>query len=335
MSRPEALLAARRAARDDFLRDALLGLTDVPKRLPSKYFYDHRGALLFDRICRLAEYYPTRTEIGIMREHVAEMAARIGPRCTLIELGSGSGLKTRILLRALTCPLAYIPVDISQQQLYETAAALEKEVPELLVLPIHTDFTQEFDVPRLPRARKSVVYFPGSTIGNVEPREAVLLMSRIGELVGPGGGLLIGVDLRKDVVLLEAAYNDALGVTAEFNRNVLVRLRDELDAEVDPDLFSHRAFYNHLLGRVEMHLVSTVPQVIRIGSVSISLQKGETIHTENSYKYDLEGFAALGRAAGLRRSALWTDPDLLFSVQYFVRPWQEPGAGLDPFRDPC
>lgn len=303
---------------NEFLTDALEGLSDEPKRLPCKYFYDKRGSELFEKICELPEYYPTRTELAIMKEHGPDMADRIGANAELIELGSGSSQKTRLLLKHLKNPTAYVPVDISREHLRESAKRLAVEFPHIPVLPVNADFTEDFDIPDPPRPfHRETVYFPGSTIGNFLPDGVVALLRRIASIVSRGGGLLIGVDLKKDVDILEAAYNDEAGVTAEFNLNLLHRLQRELDADVQVDQFEHSAFYNDDEGRIELHLVSKTEQTIELDGVEIGFEKGETIHTENSYKYDLKEFDALAGQAGFERRAVWTDDSDLFSVQFF------------------
>jgi dimethylhistidine N-methyltransferase len=302
-----------------FLHDAVAGLTSTPKRLPSKYFYDQRGSALFERICALDEYYLTRTELAIMRDHASAMADALGPKVLLIEPGSGASVKVRILLDHLRDVVAYVPVDISGRHLEQVTRRLRRDRPQLAVLPVHADFLQAFALPDGPGAGRRVIYFPGSTIGNFTPPEAAAWLTRMGDVAGPGGGLLIGVDLKKDVAVLEAAYNDREGVTGAFNLNVLHRLRDELGAEVRVDRFEHRAFYNEAEGRIEMHLVSTEPQTIRLDHTDVRFEAGETIHTENSYKYDPEQFRALAASAGWRRATSWTDENAYFSVQYCER----------------
>ncbi len=300
-----------------FLDDAVEGLTSSPKRLPAKYFYDERGSALFDRICELEEYYLTRTELAIMQRHAPEIAAAIGRRCLLIEPGSGSSEKVRLLLEHLSEPAGYVPVDISKEHMTHSAAAVGTEFPELYVVPVHADFCQDFDVPIVPGSMRRVVYFPGSTIGNLVPDEAASWLRRMARVAGPGGGLLIGVDLTKSVSVLEAAYNDRDGVTRDFNLNVLLRLRNELEADVRVEQFEHRARFNRDEGRIEMHLISKVPQEIRLDHTIVELEAGETIHTENSYKYGQEQFRVLAATAGWQRVACWTDEDDYFSVQYF------------------
>ena len=303
-------------ARESFLTDALAGLLAPRKSLPCKYFYDERGSELFERICGLEEYYPTRTELGILRAQVRAMAATLGPECLLIEYGSGSSVKTRLLLDHLDAPVAYVPVDISREHLLRAAGELSARHPDLPVLPVCADFTRPFALPPLPRPpRRRAAYFPGSTIGNFAPAEARKFLTQVAEICGPGGALLIGVDLKKSRRVLEPAYDDALGVTAEFNLNLLRRLNRELGANFALDQFAHRALWNEAEGRVEMHLVSRRRQEVTLGGHRIRFEAGETIHTENSYKYDLPGFGALARSAGFEVERVWIDGAALFSVQ--------------------
>jgi len=302
-----------------FRAEVLIGLQSFEKTLPCKYFYDRRGSQLFDRICDLPEYYPTRTEAGIMRDHAEEMAALFGPDCLLIEYGSGSSTKTRILLDHLPHLAGYVPMDISREHLYQTAAGLAAAYPRLDILPLCADYTTEFDLPAPRRpVRSRAVYFPGSTIGNFHRDQAETFLAGIAAVVGKGGGLLIGVDLKKSPQILEPAYNDAQGVTAEFNLNLLRRMNRELGAGFDLDGFAHSAFYNALAGRIEMHLMSLKPQTVHLGDVSIAFEEEETILTECSYKYSLPDFAALADAAGLAVRKVWTDPEQKFSVQYLT-----------------
>ncbi|AMV26305.1 Histidine-specific methyltransferase EgtD [Gemmata sp. SH-PL17] len=300
-----------------FRADVLAGLSLPQKRLPAKYFYDAVGSRLFDEITELDEYYPTRTELTIMTAHAREMAARCGPRCLLIELGAGSLTKVRLLLDRLDQPTAYAPVDVSGEHLRGAATALAVDYPALDITPVVADFTTSFDLPSVP-ANRRVVYFPGSTIGNFDPHEADALLRRVARIVGPGGGLLLGVDLRKDVTVLERAYNDAAGVTAAFNRNLLVRINRELGANFVPDTFRHLAFYNRDQSRIEMHLVSTIEQRMRVGSATFDFRAGESIHTENSYKYSVPELAARVTACGLRLDETWTDAQNYFAVLYLT-----------------
>lgn len=297
-------------------RDAVWrGLGHTPKRLPSKYFYDAVGSHLFDRICELPEYYPTRTELGILRDHAAAMARAIGPDALVLEYGSGSSVKTRLLLDALESPAAYVPVDISGDYLQGVAASLMLDYPELDVLPVAADFTRPFAVPEpaRPEARR-VAFFPGSTIGNFTPATAVRLLDDMAQTVGPGGAVLIGIDLRKDPRVLQRAYDDWSGVTALFNRNILARANRELAADFDVSKFRHHAVYNSARGRVEMHLVSTAAQVVRVAGRPFRFAEWEGVRTEYSYKYTPAGFAALAKRAGLAVERSWTDPQRYFAV---------------------
>ncbi len=302
-----------------FLQEALAGLQSVPKTLPCKYFYDQRGSQLFDQICDLPEYYPTRTEAGIMADNIAEMAAVFGPDCLLIEYGSGSSTKTRILLDHLPHLAGYVPMDISREHLHQTAEYLASAYPYLEILPLCADYTVPFELPEASRpAQSRVVYFPGSTIGNFHRLEAAAFLGRIAEVCGPGGGLLIGVDLRKSPQILEPAYNDAQGVTAEFNLNLLRRMNTELGADFELENFAHLAFYEEEIGRIEMHLRSVRAQTVHLGGAAISFSKDETIWTECSYKYGLSEFAAVAASAGFEVRQVWTDPDRKFSIQFLT-----------------
>jgi len=302
---------------DRFRADVLAGLSCPRKRLAAKYFYDAAGSRLFDAITELPEYYPTRTELGILRARAGEMARRCGPRCLLVEPGAGSLSKVRLLLDRLDRPAGYVPIDVSGDHLRAAAAALADDYPALDVSPVVADFTREFVLPDVPTERR-VVYFPGSTIGNLDPLEADALLRRVARLVGPGGGLLLGIDLRKDVTVLERAYNDRAGVTAAFNRNLLVRINREFGADFDPAAFRHIAFYNAERSRIEMHLVSAAEQRVRVGEAVFGFRAGESIHTENSYKFDLTEFAGLAAGCGLRVDARWTDPRRYFAVLYLT-----------------
>ncbi|MEQ8822348.1 MAG: L-histidine N(alpha)-methyltransferase [Sumerlaeia bacterium] len=309
-------------ARELFLAEALDGLSQPRKTLPCKYFYDARGSALFDAITELPEYYPTRTEAAILRASGGEMARAIGPAAHLIEFGSGSSTKTRILLDALIetghAPAAYTPTDISGEHLAKSAGRLRRDYPGLCVEPVCHDYTNDLHVPPAHGARRKVVFFPGSTIGNFHPEEAEEFLGRIARLIGKGGGLLIGVDLRKDPAILEAAYDDAQGVTADFNLNLLRRLNAELGADFDLEGgWSHRALFNDEASRIEMHLVSQRRQTVRLGAERIAFAEGETIWTESSYKYTLDRFAAIAGKAGLVRKAVWMDKRRWFSLQEF------------------
>jgi L-histidine Nalpha-methyltransferase len=304
---------------DRFRADVLAGLRRPAKAIPCKYLYDAAGSALFDRICTLPEYYPTRTELAILHAHAAEMGLRLGSGCQVVEYGSGSSTKTPLLLAALPRPAAYVPVDISEGHLLASAAALAVAFPDLAVTPVAADFTDRFAVPPLahPLVRRAV-YFPGSTIGNFPPGEAVRLLRGMARLAGPGGQLLIGVDLVKDRHTLEAAYDDPAGVTAAFNRNLLVRINRELGADFDVGSFRHRAGWRADPGRMAMHLVSTRRQAVTVAGERFRFEAGEAIHTEDSHKYTVAGFQALAARAGWRPVRVWTDERGWFSVQLFA-----------------
>src|SRR5213076_3177172 len=297
----------------DLLSDVIAGLSSDPRTLPCKYFYDERGAALFQKICELPEYYVTRTEIDILDRNRAEIAAQIGPNIELIGLGTGAGTKTRILVEALEQPAVYIPVDISEKQLRKSAALFRKIFPKLEVLPVCADYLQPVVLPS-PRheAARNVVYFPGSTIGNFEPTEALEFLRRIANFSCRGGGLLIGVDLKKDQRVLEAAYNDSADVTAQFNLNLLERVNRELAADFDLDQWRHVAIYNSSAGRIEMHLISEIDQFVHLDEQKFHIRRGEKIITEFSYKYAPEEFAALAGKAGFEFVRIWTDDARLF-----------------------
>ncbi|MEM6329008.1 MAG: L-histidine N(alpha)-methyltransferase [Planctomycetota bacterium] len=302
-----------------FFADVVEGLSGERKSLPCKYFYDEHGSQLFDQICELEEYYPTRTELQIMRRHAGHIAQQIGEGAMLVEYGSGSSTKTRLLLDHLPAPAAYVPVDISREHLALTAEKLRRAYPGLEVLPVCADFTEPFDLPESSTPpTHNAVYFPGSTIGNFEPAAARRMLSQIVDLCGCGGGLLIGVDLRKDAATLEAAYDDRLGVTADFNLNLLARINRELDGGFDLDLFEHRARYDEQRGRVEMSLVSLADQTVAVRDQTFDFARGEAIHTEYSHKYTVEGFAGLAAGAGLNLHEHWTDDDGRFAVLHLV-----------------
>ena len=301
--------------RDAMSEEVLSGLQERQKTLPCKYFYDERGSALFDAICELPEYYLTRTELGIMETHVAAMAAMLGPRVTLVEPGSGSSLKTRLLLDHLQQPVAYVPVDISRAHLVNAADRLNQLYPELEVLPVCADFNQTFEVPATRHAaERTAVYFPGSTLGNFAAAEAVQLLGHMRRLAGSGGALLLGVDLRKDKDVLQRAYDDAAGVTAAFNLNILERINRELDGDFDLERFRHRAVYNEAEGCIEMHLVSLGAQQVQVAGERFGFQEGEHILSERSYKYSLEGLAALAARAGLVLEQQWLDDRRYFCV---------------------
>jgi dimethylhistidine N-methyltransferase len=290
-----------------FMRDVIAGLTARPKRLSPKYFYDEAGARLFEEITALPEYYPTRCELEILRERASDIARFFPAGCALIEFGSGSSKKVRILLAAAPTIAAYVPVDISSQMLVQEADELRRDYPRLEVLPVEADFTQPFALPAAVVGTAHAGFFPGSTIGNFEPHEACAFLRHAGRMLGRGASLIIGVDLVKDPNVLNAAYNDAAGVTARFNLNLLARINRELDGNFDLASFSHHAFYNSERHRIEMHLASNKRQKVRVAGRIIEFRAGETIHTENSYKYSLESFAALARGSGWTPVSVWTD----------------------------
>jgi L-histidine Nalpha-methyltransferase len=292
---------------DEVVDEVVRGLRGAPKTLPPKLFYDALGAELFERICELDEYYLTRTELGILRAHVHEIAAFAGPECALVEYGSGAGVKIRLLLDALERPAAYVPIDISREQLARVAAELTAGYPGVPILPVCADYTAPLTIPDLPRRARRVAFFPGSTIGNFHPPEAAAFLRRVRRTLGRDGLLVLGVDRRKSAATLNAAYDDALGITAAFNLNMLTRLNRELAADFDLETFRHRAFFDDEASRVEMHLVSTVAQSVSVAGESFAFDRGESIWTESSYKYDRERLDALASAAGFRVARLWTD----------------------------
>jgi dimethylhistidine N-methyltransferase len=312
-------LARAAQANREFRADVLEGLEQSPKRLPCKYFYDERGSALFDQICQLDEYYLTRAELAIMDEFAPEMGRQIGPGVMLVEYGSGSSVKTRYLLDGLSDAVAYVPVDVSYEHLHHTAAELQRDYPRIEVLPVWADFTENFALPVAARSwTHAAVYFPGSTIGNFVPTRAAELLGQIAELCGTGGGLLVGIDLKKDVARIHAAYNDRRGVTARFNRNLLARINRELDGDFDLAEFAHRATYNELLGRVEIELVSRRDQVATVDGEAFEFAAGESILTEYSHKYSVEEFSGLAAAAGLTLRRQWNDRRGDFAVLHFA-----------------
>jgi L-histidine Nalpha-methyltransferase len=306
--------AAPESATLAFLDDVRAGLSRPQKALSPKYFYDAAGSDLFEAITRLPEYYPTRTEIGILDRSGPEIAALLPAHAALVEFGSGSTVKLRRLLEHLETLAAYVPVDVSGTFLKSQAEALKADLPQLRVEPVVADFTRDFDLPHsldgLPRAG----FFPGSTIGNFEPAEAEGLLRRFGRILGEGAHMIVGVDLVKDAATLERAYDDAAGVTAAFNLNLLTRINRELAGRFDLDAFAHRAVFNPSASRIEMHLVSRNAQDVRVGSDTFAFAEGETIHTESSYKYTVATFRALAERAGWTWLKVWTDPQGLFSV---------------------
>ncbi len=299
------------------LADVLSGLAAPEKNIPSLYFYDQRGSELFDAITALPEYYPTRTEIAILEAHGTEMAAALGPGVRLIELGSGSAVKTELLLARLEQPAAYVPVEISREHLLAAATRIAADFPGLEVLPVTADFTEPFDLPEPKHraVRRNVAFFPGSTIGNFPRAMAADLLRATRSEVGAGGAMLIGVDLKKDRAVLERAYNDPAGVTAQFNLNLLARLNRELGADFDLAAFRHVAVWDDVHDRIEMRLVSTRRQVVEIAGRSFAFAAGEILVTEYSHKYSLEAFRRLAEESGFTVARVWTDAARLFSVQ--------------------
>ena len=306
---------------ESFEAAVLAGFARQQKSIPCRFLYDERGSQLFDEICRLPEYYPTRTELGILEAAAPAVAARMGPGIQLIELGSGSSHKIRLLLDLLEDVRGYVPVDISAEHLRRAAEAVARDHPAIPVTAICADYTADFDLPAALQDgfRKRVAFFPGSTIGNLLPEEALALLRSCARLVGLGGDMLVGVDLKKATPILNAAYNDAQGVTAAFNLNLLTRINRELRGDFEPGRFRHLAFYNEAEGRIEIYIESLADQLVHIAGRGFRLSAGERIHTEHSYKYDIDGFRGLARRAGWTSLDCWCDAERLFSVHYLRR----------------
>jgi dimethylhistidine N-methyltransferase len=300
-----------------FARDVIEDLSQQPKRLSPKYFYDAVGSELFEQITRLPEYYPTRTELGILRDRGGAISSIIPDGAALVEFGAGATTKARLLLKQCAFA-AYVPVDISGDFLKAQADALRKDFPDLDVYPVAADLTAPFALPEAVKAMPKVGFFPGSTLGNFEPHEACAFLRSARDILGHDAQMVIGVDLEKEERLLHDAYNDTAGVTARFNLNVLVRINRELGGNFDISAFSHRAVFNRERHRIEMHLISRKPQNVRIMGRNFSFRAGESIHTESSYKYSLDRFAALARGSGWTPSASWTDAATMFSVHALV-----------------
>jgi dimethylhistidine N-methyltransferase len=313
-------LAGPGPERERFLADVLEGLSRPQKEIPCKWLYDERGSALFERICELEEYYPTRTELAIMEREVGAMADGLGPGCALVEYGSGSSLKTQLLLHHLREPAAYVPVDISPEALAGAVARLGRRFPGLAIRPLCADFTAPLALPDVPGARRRAVYFPGSTIGNFHKTDAVGFLARVRRECGPGGALLLGVDLLKDRATLERAYDDRRGVTAAFNLNLLARANRELGADFRVEAYRHVARFDDRHGRVEMHLAARAPQRVTVDGRSFAIAAGETIFTESSYKYALPELRALAAIAGWRLERAWTDPRAWFAVILLAAP---------------
>lgn len=308
-------------SRDGFLSETIAGLSQPQKMLPCKFFYDELGSRIFNEICELEEYYPTRAENQILRDNINDIAGFIGRGCRLVEFGSGTSAKTRHLLTHLRDISEYVPIDISGQQLLESAVQLASEFPDLEINPIEADYGSILKLPNSRRKpKRTVAFFPGSTVGNLQPDEAIAFLRNIALLCGNNGGLLVGVDRKKERRILEAAYNDRKGVTAKFNLNILARANRELGADFDLAAFHHRAPYNEIHGRIEMHLVSRCPQLAHVDSQEFSFQEGEYITTEYSYKYTLKSFERLALKAGFEPVKNWEDPDHLFSVLFLRVP---------------
>jgi dimethylhistidine N-methyltransferase len=305
--------------RSEFREAVLAGLESSPRAIPAKFLYDVRGSALFDAICELPEYYLTRTETEILRRSVAEIAAMAGPGCALVEYGSGSSVKSRLLIEAMHDLAAYMPIDISRQHLDATATRLRRDYPRLKVEPVCADY---MTLARLPAdvsaARRRIGFFPGSTIGNLLPDEATAFLRRARGLLGDSGALVLGVDLKKDPRRLHDAYNDSAGVTAQFTLNLLRRMNRELDANFDLSAFAHEAFYNPVEGRIEIYFRSLRPQTVSVAGRSFAFAEGERVHTEYSYKFDDAGIAMLARSADFGITRIWTDPVRLFAVVYLA-----------------
>ena len=307
------------AATQQFAQDAIAGLTAPRKQLSPKYFYDAAGSQLFEDICLLPEYYPTRTEHRILRDNVRKFAALMPKEAALIEFGAGSAHKAKILLNAAPQVTAYVPVDISAEFLVDEARRLERDIPRIAVHPVAADFTRPFEIPAAVRHRPRVGFFPGSTIGNFERPQAVEFLKQAAEILGPGAVFIVGADRVKDEAVLQAAYNDAAGVTAAFNLNLLTRMNRELGADFDLDAFAHTAPYNRELARIEMHLESTREQTVNLLGHRIEFRKGETIHTECSHKFTVESFTAMATDAGWRTAEVISSADDYFSVYVLTR----------------
>jgi dimethylhistidine N-methyltransferase len=298
----------------EFRASVWMGLGQPRKALQAKFFYDAEGSRLFEEICATPEYYPTRTERKLLIDIAPEISALVGPRRAVLEFGSGSGIKTRTLLSCLDRPVAYVPVEISRAALVGAVSELAPDFPGIHIVPVCADYTKPFALPDVGDAEGWLGFFPGSTIGNFTPPQAAQFLTQVRRMVGGGSQMIVGVDLRKDKAILDAAYNDAAGVTAAFNLNLLARINRELDGDFDLDQFEHRAFYEPEQGRIEMHLVSRRPQTVTVSGRRFAFERDETIHTENSYKYDIERFRSLAVSTGWSHRSVWTDSDRLFSV---------------------
>ncbi|MFC1846372.1 L-histidine N(alpha)-methyltransferase [Chloroflexota bacterium] len=302
-----------------FLAEVLNGLSKTQKELPCKYLYDEQGSILFERICHLDEYYIPRVETGIIKASVAEINELLGVNINLIEYGSGNSIKTRILLDHLHGVAAYMPIDICQEQLLSSKEELNIRYPHLKIHPVCADYTGSLELPAFnPRSGHNVVFFPGSSIGNFDPYSAKHFLEHVAIVCGPSGGLLIGVDLKKDPDVLHRAYNDSQGITAAFNLNILKRVNRELNSNFQPEYFSHYAYYNPSEGRIEMHLVSLRDQTVNLNNDSFNFSRFESIWTESSYKFTLDEFQQIAADAGFKLVKTWTDEKQWFSIQYLV-----------------
>lgn len=320
MPHPHPAAPAQGHGGTEFAHDLLAGLKASPRTISPKYFYDAEGSRLFDQICELPEYYPTRTEIAILERCADEIAQRMGPSADIVEFGAGSLRKVRILLDALVQPHRYLPIDISGEHLAASATTLRHDYPGLEVTPIAADYTRRLLLPaQAPGAGQRVGFFPGSTLGNFTPAEALHFLETAAQVLR-GGALLLGADLLKDPAVLHAAYNDAQGVTAAFNLNLLARANRELDTDFDLDAFSHYAFFNPQQQRIEMHLASRQRQSVQLCGQRFEFQAGQTLHTENSYKFTVAGLRALATRAGFTPGPVWTDPNQLFSLHWLNAP---------------
>lgn len=304
---------------EEFAEAVLTGLSQTDKHIPCRFLYDARGSELFEDITRLDEYYPTRTEIGLLDKYGPEIAKRAGDGCAVVEFGSGSSRKTHILLEHMENAAAYVPIDIDETALNEAARRLEARFPELPLHPVHADFSQDIDLPREIEQAPKLGFFPGSTIGNFELDAAVEFLANAGTLLGADGDLLIGADLQKDLKILLPAYDDAKGVTADFTLNLIHRINRELNGNLEVSRFAHEAIYNDEIGRIEIYIVSQTNQKVEILGREFALRKGERIHVENSHKYTVPQFQALAEEAGWRSDQVWTDADDLFSLHYLTR----------------
>ncbi len=310
--------AEQTADREEFRRALLAGLSRTPRAIPPRFLYDSRGSELFDQICELPEYYLTRTETEILKQHAADIASRAGPGRALIEFGSGSSVKSRLLLDALKDLALYSPIDISRQHLDQTAAGLRRDYPRLRIEPVCADYMALGELPHIAGTAPRLGFFPGSTIGNLEPHDAVSFLKGARRLVGEGGALVLGADRKKDPRVLHDAYNDSAGVTAAFTLNLLVRANRELGADFDVGAFAHDAFYNPVEGRIEIYLKSLARQSVHVAGCTFDFDKGERVHAEYSYKYDKAEIDALARAGGFAVAQTWSDPADLFAVTYMV-----------------